>query len=348
MEEKSISLLELINKIIESILFILKKWKIILVSMIVGSGIGIIYSIRSVPTFKSTLTFIVEGKSASGGLSNLINNIGLGTANSQSVFTPENILELVKSRLLVQKALLRPIHSNQKKSFADLYSEIYGLKATDKKENIKFIPYTDCKKMSLTQNEILENIYNSLASGDLTVEMKNSDNTIITLELTSLNEEFSRYFPEILMSEVAEYYIESKTRKAKLNYSIIKKQTDSVRLELNNAISGVAASNDNNFFLNPAFNIKRAPTGHKEVNVQANTAILSELVKNLELSRMNILNETPIIEIIDKPISPIKEKVFRKSKGIIIGGLIFGILSAGILLLVNLINKQKENYYANK
>jgi hypothetical protein len=46
-----------------------------------------------------------------------------------------------------------------------------------------------------------------------------------------------------------------------------------------------AVANDNTFNLNPALNVRRAPTVRKQVDVQANTAILTELVKQSELSK---------------------------------------------------------------
>jgi hypothetical protein len=38
--------------------------------------------------------------------------------------------------------------------------------------------------------------------------------------------------------------------------------------------------------LNPALNVRRAPSARKQVDVQANTAILTELVKQSELAKV--------------------------------------------------------------
>ena len=58
--------------------------------------------------------------------------------------------------------------------------------------------------------------------------------------------------------------------------AILQKQTDSIRGELNRAITGVAVANDNTFSLNPALNVRRTPSARRQVDVQANTAILTE------------------------------------------------------------------------
>ncbi len=323
-EKDTINLLDLIHKLQKIIQLLIRKWILVSFVTFLGIIIGLWYSMNKKPIYSSTLSFVVEGEGNMGGIASIASTFGLGRAGGgQGVFTSANILDLLKSSSLVRKALLQPLNNNQKKSFVDYYIEFSGLKEkwddNSEYKRINFKPNTTVDKLTTDQIEILGQITSTIKE-DITVEIKNPENTIISIDLDSHNETFSMYFPEQLIKVVSEYYIETKTRKAKLNYEVIKQQTDSVRLELNKAISGVASANDNTFLLNPAFNIKRVPSIHKEVNVQANQAILTELVKNLELSRMNLLNETPFIEIIDRPISKISPRRFTKSKGILIGG----------------------------
>jgi uncharacterized protein involved in exopolysaccharide biosynthesis len=54
--------------------------------------------------------------------------------------------------------------------------------------------------------------------------------------------------------------------------------------------------------------------------VQANTAILTELVKQSELAKVTLRKETPLIQIIDRPILPLAKERFGKAKGIVLGG----------------------------
>jgi uncharacterized protein involved in exopolysaccharide biosynthesis len=340
MQEEGIGLIEIIQKIKLIISSLLKKKLLILSVVLFGVTLGILYSIISKPVYKSSLSFVIEGDSAAGGLAGLASSFGIGGigSNKQGVFNSENILQLLESRTLITNTLLQPLKSNKKKSFADLYIKIKKVKLKKPNKDPKIItikPNTNPKKLSNDQNEILEIIHTSLTLKELSIEIKNPKNSIITIDVSSTNEEFARYFPEELIKIVSEYYIQTKTKKAKNNYEVIKLQTDSVRQELNKAISGVAAATDNTFLLNPAFNVKRVPSAQKEVNVQANTAILAELVKNLEMSRMTLLNETPIFQIIDTPISPIQPKSIGIIKGGIIGGFLFGFLIVGYLVFIN-------------
>ncbi len=112
---------------------------------------------------------------------------------------------------------------------------------------------------------------------------------------------------------------------------ILERQTDSIRVELNNAIQGLASANDNIFNLNPALNVRRVPSARKQVDVQANTAILTELVKQTELAKVTVRRDTPLIQVLDRPILPLKMERVAKAKGIVVGGFLAGFLTVLVL-----------------
>jgi len=89
--------------------------------------------------------------------------------------------------------------------------------------------------------------------------------------------------------------------------------------ESDGSITRVAAANDNTFNLNPALNVRCAPAARGQVDVQTNTAILTELVKQSELAKVTLRKETPLIQVIDKPILPLAKQRFGKIKGLILG-----------------------------
>ena len=64
-----------------------------------------------------------------------------------------------------------------------------------------------------------------------------------------------------------------------------------------------------------------------EVDVQANTAILTKLVKQTELAKVTLRKETPLIQVIDRPILPLPKEKFGKVKGILLGGVLAGFLT---------------------
>jgi uncharacterized protein involved in exopolysaccharide biosynthesis len=134
---------------------------------------------------------------------------------------------------------------------------------------------------------------------------------------------------------VSKFYVETKTKKSTTNVAILQYQTDSVRNQLNRAISGVAQSNDAIPNLNSARQVLRSSGQQRQIDVQANTAILTELVKNLELSKLSLRKETPLIQVIDKPILPLPVEKFGKVKGVLLGGFL-----AGFLVVIGLVGRR--------
>jgi uncharacterized protein involved in exopolysaccharide biosynthesis len=124
-----------------------------------------------------------------------------------------------------------------------------------------------------------------------------------------------------------------------MNVEILQKQADSIRAELNSAITGVAAASDNVYNLNPAFNVKKTPSTRRQIDVQANTAILTQLVTNLELAKVVLLKETPLIQPIDQPIFPLKKKKTSKLNSIVMGGALCAFLSILYVLIKKYFNQ---------
>jgi uncharacterized protein involved in exopolysaccharide biosynthesis len=351
--EDEISLKELIFKIKEWYHFLLTKWIIIVAAGIIGGAIGVGYAFTQKATYTASLSFALEDEKAGGGglggALGLASSLGIDLGGSAGgAFSGANLIELMKSRNIVEKSLLNPITVNGKtQSFAQYYINFNELnKNWDEKPSLKgieFAPDADRSKFTLQKDSILGNIYASIAgaNGLLSVAQKDKKISIINIEVKSTDELFSKAFTESIAQEVSSYYIEIKSKKARQNMEILQRQTDSIRAELNGAITGVAAAADNTFGLNPAMMVRKTPGTRRQVDVQANTAILTQLVTNLEMAKVSLRKETPLIQVIDRPILPLKKEKVGKLKSLILGsflagfltvlGLIFKKLFAGIL-----------------
>lgn len=348
-QNDEISLKELIVKAKEWYVYLLSQWKIIILTGIMGAALGLTYSIVKKPIYTATLSFAVEDeKSGGGGLGSalgLASSFGLDLGGSGGgIFTGSNLTELFKSRSMVEKTLLTPVNLNgQKISLAEMYIENNKWRQNwDKKpklSNIQFLPNTDRKYFTRIHDSIMGVMYNDLSKAGLTVGQKDKKISIINIDVSSSNELFAKYFCEALAKVVSQFYIETKSKKARMNMAILDRQVDSIRRELNGAITGVAVANDNTFNLNPALNVRRSPSVRRQVDVQANTAILTELVKQSELAKVTLRKETPLIQVIDKPILPLPKEHFGKVKGIILGGLLGGFLSFFVLTIKRLLKQ---------
>jgi hypothetical protein len=336
MENDEITLKELLLKAKEWYTFLLSKWKTIVLAGIIGALLGLGYSFYKKPIYTASLTYAVEDGKASGGLGGalgLASSFGLDLGGSSGgAFSGSNLMELFKSRAMVEQTLLAPVTQNNKTiSLAEMY--IQDKKWREKWEEkpalktITFLPNIDRAKFTRVQDSIFGLIYKELSTESLTVEQKDKKVAIGTITMRCTNEYFAQQFNLALTQTVIDFYVETKSKRAKENMDILVRQTDSIRGELNGAITGVAVANDNTFGLNPALNVKRVPSARRQVDVQANTAILTEIVKQAELAKVTLRKETPLIQIIDQPILPLPKEKFGKVKGILLGGILAGFLT---------------------
>ena len=351
LESDEISLKELIIKIKEVVAYLKSKWKIIFLISFIGASIGVIYAFVEKPTYKATLTFALEEDKGSGGggLSGalgLASSLGIDLGGSGGgAFAGTNLIELMKSRLLVEKTLLRPVIVGKDTiSLAEYYIRVNKLREGWEKKpaiyNIQFPYNTDRLNFTLQQDSILQILFKSLTEKEkLSILQKDKKVSITSIEVMSENELFAKTFCEKLAKETSDFYIETKSKKARMNADILQKQADSVRAELNAAISGLASESDNVYNLNPSLTKKTTPSKKRQIDVQANTAILTQLVTQSELSKVALRKETPLIQLIDKPIMPLEKEKTGKLKALIFGVFLVGFLTVLYLVFSQLYKK---------
>jgi len=140
---------------------------------------------------------------------------------------------------------------------------------------------------------------------------------------------FQNFFTERLVQTVNDFYVQTKTKKAFQNVQILQRQADSVRAILNSSINGVASAIDAAPNANPEMSTLRVTSQKRQIDVQANTAIYSQMVQNLELAKISLRQEIPLIQIIDKPVLPLAKNKVKKITAIFIG-IILGFVFAAI------------------
>lgn len=319
------------------------KWLIILCFTILGGCIGLAYSIFKKPIYTATCTFVLEDGTSGGGLSQyagLASLAGLdlgGGGGGGGVFHGDNILELYKSRLMIEKALLSNADFNGKSDLLiNRYVNFNDLKSKWKKnpdlDNITFTG--DPSKFNRKQDSIITDIVENFNKHVLVVFRLDKKLAIIKVQTISPDELFAKQFTDKLVETVNDFYVLTKTKKGLQNVRVLQKQADSIKLQLNNSISGVATAADASPNANPQLTALRVPSQKRQIDVQANTAIYGEIVKNLEISKVSLIQETPIIQVIDSPVLPLSVTHIGKIMGCIIGA-----LAAAFLTCISIVFK---------
>ena len=278
--------------------YLFSKWLIILTITIIFSGINLYRVYNEKWTYFANITYVLNDDKADGGILNtlsLANSLGVNLDNNNAgLFNTSNLIELMHSRSLIEKTLLTTIIINKKNTtFADFYIDMKELRKgwlnNDKFKHLTKIYFpinADRSNFSFYQDSILSTIYTSINKDHLSIVNKDKKNSIVTVEIKSKNEYFSKYFCESLVKNVSDFYITLKSKKASTNLDILQMQADSLKKELNYEVSSVSSSTDNIFNINPSKSFKKISITNHQINVQINTIILKQLLRFKTLNKL--------------------------------------------------------------
>ncbi len=340
-----ISLKELIQKIQKWYHYLLSKWKTILLAGIIGAVLGFAYAYFKKPMYTAETTFVLEEGESGGSLgqyAGLASMVGIDLGGSGGgIFKGDNILELYKSRKMIQETLLSEgIFDGKNQKLIDRYLSFSGFRAQwENKPLLAKINFEqNPSKFTRLQDSVINFVVESINKDYLNVSKIDKKLSIISVKVNAKDEAFAKAFTQNIVKKVNQFYIDTKTKKSSENLAVLQHQADSVKNELNQSISGVASAIDANPNSNPAFQRLRVGSQRKQVDVQASIAIYEEIVKNLELAKITFRKEKPLIQVIDEPVYPLKNDKLGKAKGIILGGIIFGFLWIAFLMFRKALN----------
>lgn len=334
-KEGEISLKELISKIQGWWHYLLSKWLIILVFGLLGGALGLWYAIAKKAIYTATTTFVLEDEKGGSGLGNFAGLASLAGVDLNSggggIFQGDNILELYKSRAMIEKTLLTEVNKDGKKQLlVDRYIDFNELrKKWDLKPELKEIQFklNNNQNFSRVQDSVLGKIVIDINKNYLTVSKPNKKLSIIQADVQAQDEFFAKMFNEEIVKNVNDFYVQTKTKKSSENVKILQQKTDSVRAVMNGAIYSAAAAIDATPNLNPTKQVQRiAPAQRSQFSAETNKAILSSLVQNLEMAKISMRKDAPLIQVIDKPVLPLITERFSKAKGVVIGAGVAGFL----------------------
>jgi len=326
--------------------YLLTKWRPILIFGLVGGAIGLFAAFLIPKKYVAKLTFVLEDTNSSplGAYAGIASQFGLDLSGSTSsgVFSGDNIIEFLKSRLMIEKTLLTKVGDSGKlKTLAELYIDSYelrnGWEGKPKLKDLHFPVNADRSRFSLQQDSILKLLYEDIQKNRLDITKPDKKLSFISVECTTKNEAFSKVFTEKLVSEAIDFYVTTKTKRSKTNVDKLQFVADSLESLLNKKTFSVAQKQDIN--QNPARQLASVGLELATRDKMVLQSMYGEVLKNLEVSKMAMAQETPIIQIVDTPILPLKIEKLGKAIGIILGGFLGGFFTCLTLIIVRLYRK---------
>jgi len=326
-----ISLKEVKQKIGGWYVYLLSKWLMLLLFLVGGGLLGYGYSVIKKPYFTATTTFVLENGESSNGMgqvAGLASMVGLDIGGGGGgIFQGDNILELYKSKSMLKKTLLSEISiDGNKHLLIERYADFSGWKKKwdndVRSANFKFTKNPVATNLRL-QDSLLNEIIKEIKLKVLNVIKPDKKLNIIEVDVKTKDELFSKEFNNVLVENVNNFYVLTKTQKSQDNVDILQQTVDSVRTIMNGSIYRAAAVIDQTPNLNPVRQVRRtAPVQVQQFSAETNKAALTELLKNLEMSKISLRKEKPLIQIVDEPIYPLEKDYLKWYFGVIRGALL--------------------------
>jgi len=336
--EDEISLKELLQKLSEWFRYLLSKWLIIGLAAAIGAGIGFYRAFSTQPTYSARMTFVAEEGKSGSSLASLAGQFGFDVGGAASsggnIFSGENLILFLKSEGLIRETLLTPYDSAASLTLADKFAQFEGHQASwAKSNNIGTINFASFTNASLPRKEdsLLQTLIASVAPS-LIVSRPDKKASFVEVKLTSKDELFSKIFVERLVATGTQRYIISKTKVKADNVALLQKRADSLGALLNNTTYSAAASQQILVDVNPA--LRTAPVS-AEISTRQKmmlATIFGEVIKNLEMAKFSLSQETPVIQVVDKSYLPLKKERPGKVKSLVVGGFLAGFLMICFLL----------------
>ncbi|MEO8886357.1 MAG: hypothetical protein ABI367_09860 [Mucilaginibacter sp.] len=283
------------------------------------------------PMYSANFTFVLSTEQrGNNGLAGLAAQLGFDatTGSTENIFSGDNIIEFFKSRSLIGAALMSEVDSVShqtllnyiaKNSYAKLYQQLgpFG---------------SNPKTYSKLQLRLYRNII-SYVSQSFTVFKKDKKLVFYIISARSTNPNMAYYIAKYMLDETSNYFITTKTKVTATSVELLKKEADSLGKVLQNTYSSSAAMLDRTYNLNPSVTVQRSSSQFNQAKANAFASAYSEVMRNLEVAKMNLQRETPLYRIIDEPELPLIAPVGQTLLSHIIGASVLGFFLMIVIII---------------
>jgi hypothetical protein len=338
-DREIITVKDILKKISSGFKFLISKWLVIFVFGIIGGSIGLFYAITRPVSYLAEVTFVVEdNKSGANSLMSLAGQFGfdLGSGGGGGIISGDNIMLFLKSENLCRESLLSRMSSSDSTTFAEKYAKNYGYKKqwVDKKiisDNELCFPVSSA--LTRVKDSLLQTLIQRILQKELFIVKPDKKSSFVQVQVLMHDEQLAYVFSKKIVELASKRYVDSKTRLKLANVNLLQARADSLGRLLENKTYKAASNQQALIDVNPAI---RTANVSSEISAREKTminSIFSEVVKNLEISKTILSQETPVIEIVNESFLPLKKSVLSKSRSFITGFVIAGFLIVLILII---------------
>ena len=326
------------------------NFKLVLIVVLIGAALGLAYSIFKPVRYNAEITFSVEDSKSIGGglLSSLGGSIGMDigslAGSGNGVLSGDNVLSLLKSKSMMAECLKTPYPTGNNNSstntnaaadsnknstvtnytIADKYADVYGLreKWAGNKKIGRAIYFGQPDQNVRLQDSLLKLIIKRIEEKELSVVKPDKKLSFFNIAINTKDELMSLMITKGIIKIATDFYVNAKVGRLKNNIERLEKRTDSISNLLNQRT--YSATEDARLLLNVNPADINAPV-YSEISQRDKmvlTTIYTELMKNLEVSKAALIQETPTVQIVDQTGLPLERIETEWYEGILLGAIL--------------------------
>jgi len=302
----SLSLKSTILTIRSYLIYLLRKWWVYLLALLLALAISFLFLSIRPDKYKAHVTFMTNTQQDSGmsSILQMAGQFGVVAPSSGNSLSADKLIELMGTRTMLLNALLK---TGLVEGDTDLLLNHY-LKMQNKYSEDGRFQSIQVEDFSYQENDMADDIIDQIRR--LVLEANSSENGIIRATVTLPSEELAKQFIDNLVEEVSAYHLETATEKEAGELELIQERADSIKQALS-----VAEYNLSSWYTRNSRALKASavsPSVYSEkVKLDREAEILGqsyiEVMKGVEITKLSLLRQKPIIQIIDAPTYPLEK-----------------------------------------
>ncbi|MCU0338880.1 MAG: hypothetical protein MUE30_03275 [Spirosomaceae bacterium] len=335
------------QKLIQTKDIVIKNWWLIILITGIGAAIG--YYVDSKKNkrtqYVAKIVFSISGSGGGqdmGGLGSLLGMAGGGSGDA-SLFRGENLFYIMKTRPVLEKALLSKVKLNNgtEDYFLNVYLDSTFIRQDEWAEIaegwLKVRMTKDSRaQMAKTERDVFDNALLKIRDRELFIAQPDVRTAFYQLLIEMDNEFVSKTFAELILKTVEEVYQDNQTKKSKEMKKVLEDRVAQISGQLNNTESRLAQTTA----INTDAVIPTAKVNETRLTRSSTflTSLYLEASRNLENVKMSIIKESPLFTVHEPPLLPLETKLFTRENTKF--GIALGLLVAIVVALA------KDTYQA--
>jgi len=323
--------------------YVLRKFWIVLLGAILMGVAGYIYATVSKTKYQANASFnVVDSRGMGGGLMAIMSSFGLsggaGTSN-------EILSGIIQSRHAVKSAFLSEVeYKGHQEKLIHIFFEEYGYyeawQGDPVMDSFKFKANT-IFELTRKEDSILNIMYTPFVEDFMEVDYEILQG-LIMVSVKTYSYDFSVGMLNKILDYSVEFFVEKQIEGKKNSIEVAQFKVDSLEAALQAKRMRLAALTDRSKYLERAEGAVEMQRLNTEIS--ALTVRVATSRDALEIAKTSLLQETPIINVIDRPsyATDIKRKKWK------IWTLLGAVVGAALSVIILLLNKAAIDGFARE